>query len=170
MRGDTHIIGGVATGMALVAGNMTGTISLLPPNDPLSYLTVATACIIGSLLPDIDIPNSKAGRKVRWLSTAINESVGHRTFFHSPVFLLTIVGLFLLLAPKYLWVGVSLALGGVSHLLLDMLNESGIPLFWPNKKRFSIAAIRLGGIGEMAVKGCLLLLIVFLCQVINQNI
>ena len=94
----------------------------------------------GSLLPDIDHINSKAGRKLWFIAKPLKLfGIKHRGLTHS---LLGVV-LFALLTRQLLingwinslaWYGIML--GYLSHLIADMFNPQGIPLFYPNQKRF----------------------------------
>lgn len=78
--------------------------------------------LLGSLLPDIDHPNSLLGRKAHWMGS-------HRGITHSvwPVLI------FCLLTWKYrllAW----LTLGYVLHLLWDSVSAAGICWFYPFQK------------------------------------
>lgn len=103
------------------------------------------AAVLGSLMPDIDTPNSKFGSK--FLCPITERPVSsHRGFTHSIVGMLLIVGIIGLLLPieitKYVGIGY------LSHLLADMLNPAGVPLLWPNKARFRIPIINTGSMIE----------------------
>lgn len=94
---------------------------------------------IASLLPDIDHPGSAVGRLLAFtrIPSLLEERLGHRSITHSWLFLLA-AGAFLL--P--LWIGwgllyyLSAWFGILSHILLDMVNVSGVPLFWPIRTRW----------------------------------
>lgn len=88
-----------------------------------------------SLLPDVDLPTSKLGRVLFWLSTRLEKHFGHRTITHS---FIAIIVLALLASPLlfikalYFWC----VLGGYwSHLWIDMLNLRGADLLWPSPIR-----------------------------------
>ncbi|MCB9362399.1 metal-dependent hydrolase [Candidatus Woesearchaeota archaeon] len=84
--------------------------------------------LLGSLLPDIDDHRSILGKKVFPLSFVL-KLFGHRGFFHS---LLFIALLWLGLAyVGYEFFGTLLALGYVSHLLLDGFTPMGVRPFFP---------------------------------------
>jgi inner membrane protein len=88
---------------------------------------------LGSLLPDIDEPNSYIGRRSFGLSTVINEKYGHRGITHSiPCWaVLTII---LLLFPNNFFIGI--CIGYFLHIIEDYFSKSGVPLFLPiNSKR-----------------------------------
>jgi inner membrane protein len=99
-------------------------------------------CIFGGLFPDIDTRNSYMGRFTplwRWLQ--------HRGATHS---LLTAVLCSLVFVYR-IEAAVIFFLGYLSHLLLDMCNVTGVPLWWPSQHRVIVARIRSGGIGELIV-------------------
>ncbi|TDX51621.1 metal-dependent hydrolase [Orenia marismortui] len=112
-----------------------------------------TAAIIASLLPDIDHANSKAGKTLWFISKPLKWfGIKHRGLTHS------ILGfiLFALLSKeliKYNWINriiwYGLLIGYISHILSDMLNVHGIPLFYPNDKKFKFNTnITTGSWGE----------------------
>ncbi len=88
-----------------------------------------------SLMPDIDLPTSKVGRPLFFISVPLEKHFGHRTITHSVIG----VGILCLLAsplyftfPLYFWA----ILGGYwSHLQIDMSNIRGVDLFWPSPIR-----------------------------------
>lgn len=99
-----------------------------------STAAVATAAI-GSLLPDIDLPTSAVGRPFFPISKAINEQIGHRTLTHSVVgivLLLVMLSPLLFVDALIVW---ALAIGYVSHLLIDTVNKAGIELLYPSHVR-----------------------------------
>ncbi len=49
--------------------------------DPVGWAIVCAA----SLLPDADLPTSKLGRALFWLSTRLEKRFGHRTITHSVI-------------------------------------------------------------------------------------
>lgn len=127
MTGRTHLTIGIAVGLAL-----SQTMSL--PLREMALITAAAA--LGSLLPDIDHPQSMLSG---WIpgSFLISVFTRHRGFTHSI--------LFCMLVPAVLWVAISsgatiaipyiyplaLVLGMVSHLIADMLTPAGVPLLFP---------------------------------------
>lgn len=93
--------------------------------------------LIGSILPDIDIPNSKMSRKVKPLSVVVNFFSKHRGIFHTifPAILLFIIAF----SFNQKIIGYGLLVGYFSHLLADGLTQSGINFLHP------IANLRLKG-------------------------
>lgn len=111
----------------------------------------------GALLPDIDNARSTMGRRFGVISREIQHLAGHRTLFHSLLglvlgsllaialdqvvaYLLSQRGIYL---PTSLTNGTHLIFFGVlfgcvMHIAADALTIGGVPLFWPNKKRFGL--------------------------------
>jgi len=99
--------------------------------DWIGWLLVAVA----SLGPDVDLPTSKIGRLLFWLSVPLERRFGHRTMTHSVVGLLTVAMVaspLWFIRPLYFWCMMS---GYWSHIWIDMLNVQGADLFWPSPVR-----------------------------------
>lgn len=107
--------------------------------------------ISSSFVPDIDIPTSKLGKKVKIVGYLFE----HRGIFHT---IWPIVLIFYIL-NKYIsfHLAVSVITGYFSHLCLDMLTPKGIQLFYPLKMRIR-GFIETGSFLENIV--CVILLIV----------
>lgn len=114
---------------------------------PLDAVTMGAA-IGGSLLPDIDHPKSWLGRRLLPISVPLTMLVGHRGVTHS---LLAVLGMAMVLI-FYGGVGggvvAALCTGYVIHLAGDFVTNSGIPLFWPIKRRFRLPIATTGGFVE----------------------
>src|SRR6201995_89350 len=119
----SHVVVGLATWLAAAP------LLHLSPLDPV-YLGLAVA---GSLLPDIDHPQSWVGRRSRPLSTVIAAALGHPGLTPSALALLDFV---VLLQHEQFQRGVvaALAVGSLSHLAADMLTPRGLRLAWPLRK------------------------------------
>lgn len=131
MMAMSHVvIGSAAWGVVVAAGAGS--------HDPRGFALAA----LGSLLPDIDHPQSWVGRKLPFLSHPIAALCGHRGVTHS---LLAISVALLVMASQPGWMANALALGYLSHLAADSLTPSGVPLLWPVKKRFGIGLCTTGG-------------------------
>ena len=91
---------------------------------------------IGSLLPDIDTPKSALGR-IFPFSKIIEHKYGHRQITHSWIFIVIAIVLF---SPFILFLGflkyAGIIIGVISHIMIDMANPSGVPLFYPSPSRF----------------------------------
>ncbi len=145
MTARTHLLGGkVAAAVYVAAALQPG--SNTPPAAAL--LAGVPICLLGSLLPDADLPDSAIGYRVKPIAWLANRVLGHRTFFHSPLFLFLVWAALSQSAELRTWVARPLLYGMFSHLLLDALNQAGIPLFWPVRKRFSLANITIRSRGE----------------------
>ena len=104
-----------------------------------------------SLLPDADLPYSYIGRVFGPIALAVNRKYGHRTVTHS----LLSLGLVSAAALILYFLGIirlsfaeAVIVGYGSHIVLDLLNPTGIPLLWPKDLWF----ILLGGrivVGEL---------------------
>jgi inner membrane protein len=126
MMAGSHMVIGAA--LWAVTARAAG----LDPAEPVAL----SAALAGSLLPDIDHPQSWAGRKLRVVSVPLSLVVGHRGVTHS---LLAVIAGIVLLA----WMGLDqpmapLVVGYLSHLAADGLTPSGVPLLWPNRRRFTL--------------------------------
>ncbi|MBH7168784.1 metal-dependent hydrolase, partial [Clostridioides difficile] len=117
------------------------------------YLTfiIILGSIAGSLFPDIDHPNSSLGSKCKLLSSLLNSRFGHRGFIHSPILLIASMLVLFLLINKvninyqiyYISLIVGIFIGWISHLLLDFITVSGIPIFYPiSNKKFRIFKLK----------------------------
>lgn len=153
MMGVTHAAAGVAAGTFLCMHLNLPAEQILP---------VAGVCVAGSLIPDIDVCTSKVGRLVAPASFLIQLFFGHRTIFHAPLLYAVLLGAGWIMLPNY---GIYLAAAGIgilTHLLLDMLNHAGIPLFWPLSIRVRIPICKSGGIVDYLLFAALTVLAVFM--------
>lgn len=142
MMGRTHIAFGLWVGIE--------TAKIM--HEPITA-SLIVPLIIGATISDIDNPNTKIGR---WIPKALFGNRGkhpsqHRSWPHSIWMLSGFV--------LNVWLG----LGILTHLFLDMLNPSRIPLFYPSGKKVGLKLIRSGGIGDMA------LFLAFVVMLVVQN-
>lgn len=102
------------------------------------YFGTAT---LGSLVPDIDHPNSFLG-KITWgWLVPYHERQGiawkiHRKFTHSLTFTILVAGVTLI--TGFPVVALGLSVGIISHLLGDMMTPSGVPLLYPYKEIYQL--------------------------------
>jgi inner membrane protein len=131
MKSNTHLLGGVA------AAALYKTATDLPPDTLHHELTFFGAAVLGSLLPDLCHPGSYLGKKTSFLSKTISKTFGHRTITHSWVMILLVMML-----PNWIdWtyegsLGMGLAAGVISHIILDAATSRGVQLFYPLPFRF----------------------------------
>jgi inner membrane protein len=149
MTGKTHIIGGIAAGLAFA--QMTNYNPIL----------LTGAGVIGAVLPDICHGGSKIGRTFPLISKIINLLFGHRSFTHSLLFLFLIS----ILLNSYVSnesVKAGLLAGIASHLILDMATKNGVKLLYPlnSRVRFPLTT-RTGSGVESVVLAALSLLSVY---------
>ena len=113
-------------------------------------LAFTTGLLLGTLLPDIDEPNSLISRRTSitlrkrkngssrrvGLGTLVHKLCGHRGFTHS----IAATGILALLL--YVWMhpfSIGLVIGYAFHIVGDFFSKRGVPLLHPlTNKRFKI--------------------------------
>lgn len=146
MTYKTHIAGGVLLTLSLS--------SLLQPSSLTEVALLYGCTVIGSLLPDIDHPNSKIN-KYNPIALLISKFVKHRTLTHSLLWMgiVSLIGVVLKFDTQAI---IGLNIGILSHLILDMMTVSGVPLFYPYKKSFRIMKLKTNTEHEIAVMSLLI--------------
>jgi len=120
------------------------------------HWTIILVAIIGSIMPDIDHPQSVIGRFFYPVSSYLERRYGHRTITHSfigwiiaslafAVIVLLVICIFYILniawklefgywslMPR--WIA-AFSISYFSHLILDMFNKRGAQMFWPDTGR-----------------------------------
>jgi inner membrane protein len=160
MEGRSHLLIGLTAGVVLDSAlHVTGSPLTMADKVPLSLLVDKAiyycAVAFGALLPDIDNARSMMGHRFGIVSKEIQKIAGHRTVFHSLLGLL--IGSLLAIGlervvisllsqrgfefPAAVVAGSHLVFFGVLfgcviHIACDALTLGGVPLLWPNKKRF----------------------------------
>ena len=114
-----------------------------------SFLFLALVCV-GALLPDIDHPESFFGRRIKPLSIFISQVFGHRGFFHSLFVPLLLYGIFSIIFESS-FVGVSLGVGYLSHLVGDSFTQKGVNFLHPFSTFRVSSFLITGGILEYVV-------------------
>lgn len=152
MQYKTHQIGGICAGIIAA-------VSMVPePYTPVAVGTMSVIVLssaVGSVLPDIDEPNSIAGRKVWLIAKIIKKVFGHRMITHTPVFVLALAVGFYMIGQNYViqteyfdwyyFAVMGFLVGYISHFVMDSLNPTGIMYLWPlSRQRFSIMKLRTG--------------------------
>ena len=145
MNGKTHLLGGVTAGLLIIS-----------QTDPTvaEGIVSLSLCAIGSLWPDIDIEQSTISQMLKPISiihVAIGKKLkcgGHRGITHSLLYALLLSAPLLLLNWKY---AVSLFVGLLSHMILDMIS-GGVKLLAPfYDKRITIGKIKVDTLAESLV-------------------
>ncbi|SDF15867.1 metal-dependent hydrolase [Limimaricola pyoseonensis] len=147
MMGRTHLALGAVAGVHLAAAA------------PGLGLPVAAAALLGSILPDLDTPYSKLGRRLWPLSRLVYWSFGHRGGTHSAVFLVFAAALLAVASPP---VGIALGAGIATHLAADAVSYgygqrftfrgAGVPLFWPlSERKAGFRLLKVNGLAENLV-------------------
>lgn len=117
--------------------------ALIAQPSPFGTKLLLLGGLLGSLLPDIDHPKSWLGRRIPFISIPLSALVGHRGVTHSLIAL--VATLLIALAGLSHWgmalgkwspLVTGLCLGYASHLFGDWATPSGIPLMWPNLRRY----------------------------------
>jgi inner membrane protein len=112
--------------------------------DNTSLALSAIFAVLGSLLPDLDARESKLSNAqimgvtpLKPVAGLLYKRLGHRGAMHSALALIILSLLFGIPLGLFLnpFAGLSLALGYLSHLLLDACTKSGVPLYWPDADR-----------------------------------
>lgn len=175
MNKPTHVAGGIlaASSYICLSGRFTPGII---EGGWAAVTNIACASLMllgavnGSLIPDIEKKGSAISNKHKVISFVSRIIFSHRGFVHSllALALLAVVVLPLgMLIPK--GIGVSYAVGLLfgygSHLVLDAFNPTGVPLFYPCKKKISLCRIRTGSVFE----SLFLLLVVCIIFIINYQ-
>ena len=142
MRGTTHLAGGMALG--LLCG--------VAKADPLAIVALE----VGSLLPDIDNPQSMLGHYV----PLIGRFCTHRGFTHSLLFQVIVgmvLAVFTVTNPSYTWLW-WVEVGIISHVFLDLMNRKRVQLLFPLQGGVTLPYpnIRMGTWQEVIL--CLLLI------------
>ena len=160
MEGRSHLLIGLTAGVVLDSMiHLSGDPLTMAKAVPLVLLVKKAvyyfAVGFGALLPDIDNARSTLGRRMGVVSKEIQHLAGHRTFFHSilglifgsllaigleqvVIYLLSQHGLSLpaqLVGASHL-VFFGVLFGAIMHIAADALTQGGVPLFWPNRKRY----------------------------------
>ncbi|QQG39126.1 MAG: metal-dependent hydrolase [Candidatus Woesearchaeota archaeon] len=142
----------------LVFAFLVGLLSLKFVN-PSSLVIYFLFVLLGALIPDLDEPQSKLGRKFPISSNVIKLLFGHRGIVHS-VFVAVLVSwlIWILIGKIY---GIGLFLGYLSHLIGDSLTVQGVNFLWPFKLHIR-GFIKTGGLIEYVLLVFFVLVIIWL--------
>ena len=145
MNGNCHFIFGASVGALS---------SVLLQTDATQTALMVSTCLIGSIFPDIDNPNSNFGQLTKPVSTIIGKihkaegkkAYQHRGILHS----LTLYSVGLILSYLFFPYLLGFFVGALSHIFLDMFSPSGVPVFLFRR-------IRLARVPSSEVKVCTIL-------------
>lgn len=154
--------GHLATTEAIVLSTLVlKEVSLVSMVPPLLFIG------LGTMIPDIDHPDSKVGRKFNRIATFVHKRFGHRTMTHNALFVLFWFGLsylsFLFNVKWLTTLFVYLAIGVYLHLLVDAYSISGINWFYPiikRRKRRRVLKYKSGGFFEQVWLFLMLIVII----------
>lgn len=145
MRYKAHFVGGLLAGALLL--NYTK-----QPIQSIEGVITFMAAGLGGLLPDIDHEGSYVGRRMKPLSKVISSAFGHRGATHAPILIIILFLLLHLFVNVSSMVFIGLMVGALSHVLLDALTVSGVPLLYPyQRNKYSFLKLRTGGVGETVI-------------------
>jgi inner membrane protein len=140
LRYHTHIVTSLAVGAGIAS------------QTSLSFtISYAAGVIIGSLLPDIDEPNSYVGRRSLGMSSKVKQAFGHRGMTHS-ILVWTVIASVLFFESRSLF-SYGFSIGYLLHIIEDYFSVQGVPLFWPfQTKRYKfIVTYRTAGLLERMI-------------------
>ena len=132
-------------------GLLMGLLAIKFTDIPVNMAVLLMLLLIGSYGPDIDSVSifTRNGKPLKWF-------VKHRGPTHS-LLALVLFALIVLLITSNWYYTLAFATGYFFHLLMDSLTLSGVPMFWPSKKRIK-GKIKTTGMVDVAVLGVLLAL------------
>lgn len=122
-----HLRGGIvcaviATGMAIVYDIGGNAVS--------AAFVASGGAIVGSLLPDIDHPQSFLGRRLKWLSKPINRLWGHRSITHSLILIGGMMSILTFMSQEAMAFG--LGVGMLGHVIIDLCcRGAGVAFLYP---------------------------------------
>lgn len=166
MMGKTHIIIGLSYGIPLLP-------IVNEQITPTDWGLLMVGLTLGSLLPDIDHPQSVIARKAPLVGWIASKLTGHRSFFHSIVGVavwLVVLGILTTTLSGTLNVlgwnvekpliscAAGLMIGYVLHIIADMFTLSGVKLFYPIKKTIGFPIFVTGGYGELFLRWGLIII------------
>lgn len=152
----THVAIGVAYGTALIPAVQRGDFSIE------QYGLIMVGLVIGSLLPDLDHPQSTISQHIPIVGCLISSLTRHRGILHS--LLGVVVFYFLcgvLMIPAVAATGnpriaaslpAGLLMGYVFHIGADMLTKGGVRLLYPLKWNLGVGIFKTGGLLEFGFR------------------
>jgi inner membrane protein len=135
MTGNTHAVCGVGVMGYLMLTHLEDIVMLNQPADPaltsISAFAAVGAAFVGSYMPDIDIEQSKMGKKAGIVSKLLT----HRGITHTlvvPALLAVLIWWLLSQSIQFFpTVVLGFGVGWLAHIAADMFNSKGVPILWP---------------------------------------
>lgn len=129
MKYKTHAATGALAAILGIKHGLLGVLSLSASHGFIIFV------LLGALLPDLDHPKSKMGRKVPILSHLLKFFAGHRGLYHS-LLGCGVTAFLAFLAFRFFGMNwelyvFAITLGFISHLVVDSLNPKGIAWLKP---------------------------------------
>ena len=172
MLGKTHLLIGASYAVTQLPNVTAGHVS------PVNYGLLIAGCLLGSLLPDIDHPQSIITSAVPFIGVPISRLVSHRGVCHSLLACVLIYGLSPLLTtpiitsiasgiqnisssaashidPQFFTIG--LLFGYLLHIIGDILTLQGVRFFYPARWVVRVPVFTTGGLLEFALRICLII-------------
>lgn len=173
MKYPAHVVGGITFGIIsqhYLVQHLPIMQNATLPTLMLSASFVAGS-VLGSLMPDIDHRGSYLGRRLPLLSWLTNATVGHRGATHAPFIAVAFATVLAFLSARFLSGVYELycllfiagcMIGAFSHIFLDALTKSGVPLLYPfSKKHYRIGNFKTGGIGETLLTLAMIIFVIW---------
>lgn len=150
MRGNMHAALGTVIGATAVVSTQ---------NYSAGFIFMG-CCILGSLFPDIDLPESRLGHAVKPVSMLLQKMFGHRGFIHTPLnaALLTLIYYLLTRAIEpgaFRIVAFGFLCGFFAHLLQDTFTKGGIMWLFPIRLKVHFTNIGSDSIWCIVITGIL---------------
>lgn len=167
MMGKTHLTIGFAYGVLLLPRVVTGEVA------PIDYGLILSGLALGSLMPDLDHPQSMITARVPLAGWIVSRLVSHRGILHSILGLglwSIAVGLVtsgvittgtllgLSVQASFVNLGAGFLTGYFLHILADIVTTGGVRLFYPAQLKVSLRLMSTGGLAEYAFRVLLILL------------
>lgn len=157
MMGRTHVIIGTAFGASVLPAVANGNYTYE------QYMMLVCGLVIGSLLPDLDHPQSVISRAIPIVGGIISRLTRHRGLLHSILgmvlfYLLLKIGIPVITVNQSIsaqlvgMAGAGLLVGYGLHIIADMLTKSGVRLFYPLRRTIKIPLFRTGGYRELILR------------------
>lgn len=136
MKGREHLILGTVVGASVAAATRNYDNGLI----------FMSACIVGSLSPDIDLPDSKLGHLIKPISALLNKIFGHRGFIHTPLNAAVLTLIYWLITRAiepiaFRTVALGFLVGFTVHLIQDTFTKGGIMWLYPVKLKIHFTNI-----------------------------